>query len=231
MPEGFGARHTPSGECKTDHALLRLAAAQTVPTEVDVAEGFLPSVVREAIARHQPLFLVLALSDAAFDPTDLLTNVVMDVLRHAPHPLLLVPTSGVTPFPPRRFLLAVDGQPFTFHDRHHQQVLSQLLHVTQATLDVVHVTDDEPAQPADGAVLQTLRANGLANALTETQLHEVFHGTVTEGVLEEAVRQHADLLVVVARRHTLLGSLFHLSITAQLIAQSTIPVLVLPAED
>jgi nucleotide-binding universal stress UspA family protein len=39
------------------------------------------------------------------------------------------------------------------------------------------------------------------------------------------------MLVVVARRHTLFGSLFHTSITTQLIEQSPIPVLVLPAED
>lgn len=129
VPEGFPAQHSPQGELKTRQALLHLSAAQTVPNEVDIAEGFLPRAVRETIARHQPLFLVLARPDAAFDPTDLLTSVVIDVLRHAPHPLLLVPTSGVTPIPPRRLLLAVDGQSFTFHARHHQQVLSQLLHV------------------------------------------------------------------------------------------------------
>ena len=79
--------------------------------------------------------------------------------------------------------------------------------------------------------MQTLRANGLADALTETRLHKEYHSTVTDGVLEEVARQHANMLVVVARRHTLLGSLFHRSITAQLIAQSPFPVLVLPAED
>ena len=49
--------------------------------------------------------------------------------------------------------------------------------------------------------------------------------------LAEAARQDADLLIVVARQQSLLGSLFHRSITAQLIAQSPLPVLVLPAED
>ena len=231
VPEGFQDQHSPQGELKTRQALLHLAADQTVPTEVDIAAGFLPSAVREAIVRHQPLFLVLARPDAAPDSADLLTNVVMDVLRHVPHPLLLVPTVGITPFPPRRLLLAVDGQPFIFNDLHHQQVLSQLLHASQATLDVVHVSPDQQTQPLEGALMQTLRANGLANTLTETRLHEVYHSTVADGVLEEVARQHADMLVVVARRHTLLGNLFHRSVTAQLIAQSPIPVLVLPAED
>ena len=187
--------------------------------------------MREAIARHQPLFLVLARPDAAPDSADLLTNVVMDVLRHVPHPLLLVPTVGITPFPPRRLLLAVDRQLFTFDDLHHQQVLNQLLHSSQAILDVVHVSPDQQTQPVEGALMQTLRANGLADALTETRLHKEYHSTLTDSVLEALVRQHTDMLVVVARRHALLGSLFHRSITAQFIAQSPIPVLVLPAED
>jgi nucleotide-binding universal stress UspA family protein len=50
-------------------------------------------------------------------------------------------------------------------------------------------------------------------------------------VLEEAVRLDSDLLVVVTRRHSLLGSLFHRSVTAQLIQESPIPLLLLPAED
>lgn len=202
-----------------------------MPTEVEIAAGFLPSAVRKAIARNQPLFLVLARPDEVPDSADLLTNVVMDVLRHVPHPLLLVPTIGITPFPPRRLLLTMDGQPFTFNDLHHQQALNQLLHASQATLDVVHISPNQQTQPVEGAALQTIQTNGLANMLTENRLHEMYRSTVADGVLEKVVRQRADMLVVVARRHTLLGSPFHRSITAQLIAQSPIPVLVLPAED
>ena len=59
----------------------------------------------------------------------------------------------------------------------------------------------------------------------------MYDATVVGGVLAEAARQEADVLVVVVRRHSLLGSLFHSSVTAQLIQESTIPVLLLPAED
>ena len=103
------------------------------------------------------------------------------------------------------------------------------LHATQATLDVVHVTDDAQARPNDGSVLETVRANDLANGFAESRLHEVYHPAVVAGVLGEAARQKADLLVVVARRHSLLGSLFHRSVTALLIQESPIPVLILPA--
>ena len=229
VPEGYGGQHTLEGERKTDRALLKLAADQTVPTEVDVSEGFLPAALLEAVRRHHPLFVVLARPGDATAPTELFTSVVMDVLRHAPHPLLVVPPAGWDQFPPRRLLLAVDGQPFAFADRDHQEVLSRLLHATQATLDVVHVTDDAQARPDAGAVLETVRANDLVNAFAESRLHEVYSPTVVAGVLEEAARQEADVLVLVARRHSLLGSLFHSSVTAQLLQESPIPVLILPA--
>ena len=78
-------------------------------------------------------------------------------------------------------------------------------------------------------MLATVQANDLVNVLAKSQLHEVYSPTVVAGVLEEAARQSADVLVVVARRHSLLGSLFHSSVTARLIQESPIPVLVLPA--
>ena len=232
VPEGFDSRHTPAGEAKTGQALLHLADAQTVATTVDVAAGFLPAAVNEAVHRHHPLLLVLARPAAAPEPAELLTSVVQDVLRHSPHPLLLVPTPGEgAPFPPRRLLLAVDGQPFTFNDEAHQEVLSRLLHAIEGTLDVVHVTDDEQTRPEDEAVLATVRTNDLVNTFAASRLHQIYNPSVVEGVLEEAARLEADMLVVVARRHTLFGSLFHESITARLIEQSPVPVLVLPAED
>ena len=231
VPEGFSGRHTARGEWKTDQALLKLAATQTVPTEVDVAESFLPEALTEAVRRHHPLFMVLGRHSDSTESAELFTSVVMDALRHAPHPLLVVPTVGWDAFPPRHLLMAVDGQPFAFADQDHPEVLSRLLHATQATLDVVHVTDNEHARPDDGTVLETVRANDLVNVFAESRLHEVYNPTIVAGVLEEAARLKADMLVVVARRHSLLGSLFHSSVTAQLIQESPIPVLILPAED
>ncbi|TGE17395.1 universal stress protein [Hymenobacter elongatus] len=231
VPKGYGEQDTLRGEQKTDQALIKLAANQTVPTEVDVAEGFLPEALTEAVRRHHPLFMVMGRPSNSTESTELFTSVVMDLLRHAPHPLLVVPTVGWDAFLPRRFLLAVDGEPFVFADQDHQDVLTRLLHATDATLDVVHVTDDAQARPDDGAVLETVRANDLVNVFAENRLHEAYSPTIVAGVLEEAARQEADMLVVVARRHSLLGSLLHSSVTAQLIQESLIPVLILPAEE
>ena len=230
VPEGERGQHTLGGERKSDRVLLQLAANQPVPTEVDVSEGFLPAALTEAVHRHHPLLVVLGRTSDADEPAERFTSVVMNVLRHVPHPLLVVPTLGWDNFPPRRYLLAADGQQFAFTNQNHQEVLSRLLRATQATLDVVHVTIDAQVRPDEGAVLETVRANDLVDGFAESRLHEVYHPAVVAGVLEEASRQKADLLVVVARHHSLLGSLFHRSITALLIQESPIPILILPAE-
>lgn len=228
-PAEYASRHTPHGKQHTDHALLDLAARQPVPAEVDVSEQYLPDAVAEAVRRHEPLLLVLGRPGSATTPEEVVVSTAMDLLRHAPHPLLIVPTVGWDTFPPRRLLLAVDGQPFQLFPHH--DVLRQLLQATQGSVEVIHVTDDEHTPTSAGAILDSIRANDLVDPLPATALHNLYQPTIVGGVLQEAARLEGDILVVVARRHSLLGSLFHRSITAQLLQESPIPVLLLPAED
>lgn len=229
-PANYRRLHTPAGEQRTDQALLRLAAAQPVPTAVDVSEQFLSDAVKEAVVRHHPLLLVLGRPGSATTPEEMVVGTALDLLRHAPYPLLVVPTVGWDSFPPRRLLLAVDGESFQLYEGS-PDALGQLLTATNGTLQVVHVTDDEHARPVAVDVLATLQANHLAGSLAAEQVSEVYQPTVVGGVLQEAARLEADLLVLVARRHSLLGSLFHRSVTAQLLQESPIPILLLPAED
>ena len=228
-PDEYNSRRTRQGKRKTIDALKLLAADQPVVTEVDISEDFLPDAVKEAVRRHHPLLLLLGRPGSASSPLENVTSMAMDLLHHTSHPLLIVPTVGWESEPPRRLLLAVDGRPFRLCP--HQDVLRQLLHATQGTLDVVHVTDNKQVRHSAPTVLNTIHENELVDHLAESQLHSIHEPNVMGAILQEADRQKADLLVVVARRHSLLGSLFHRSVTAQLIQESPIPVLVLPAED
>jgi nucleotide-binding universal stress UspA family protein len=227
-PAAFSSRSTPDGEMKTLYALEKLAADQPVAAEVDISEFSLAEAVKEAVQHRPPLLLVLGRPGTDPQPHDLVTDTVMQLLRHVPYPLLVVPAAGWDVFPPRRLLLAVDGAPFSLVE--YQDVLSQLLQATHATLDVVQVVSEGEEMPNPAAVLDSVRANDLVNDLEDNSLHQVYQNTVVGGVLQEAARQQADVLVVVARRHSLLGGLFHRSVTAQLLRESVIPVLVLPAE-
>jgi len=228
-PEEYGdSYHTWQGEKKTAYALQDLATNQPVPTEVDISDEALPYAVREAVRHRHPLLLVLGRPDPAVTAEELVVRTAMNLLRHAPYPLLLVPGAGWDAFPPRRLLLTVDGQPFSL--RPHQDLLRQLLLAMQGTLDVVHVADNERDGAGPIAVLGTVRENDLVDSLADTSLHQVYQSSVVAGVLKEAARQSADMLIVVARPHSWLGGLFHDSTTARLLRESPIPVLVLPAE-
>jgi nucleotide-binding universal stress UspA family protein len=228
-PAEFANRHTQDGQRNTTRALHVLADDQPVPTEVVTANHYLPDAVRDTVRTHEALLVVLGRPGATSQPLELITATAMTLLDHVACPLLIVPGPGWDAFPPRRLLLAIDGEPF--HLAPHQDVLRRLLHATQGTLDVVHVAVDEHARPNSQSLLSTVRVNDLVPPLPLSRLHTVYQANVVDGVRSEAARQEADMLVVVARRHSLLGSLFHRSITAQLIKQSPIPVLVLPAED
>ena len=102
-----------------------------------------------------------------------------------------------------------------------------LLHVRH---DGLPVPEGERGQHTPGGERKTDRAllQLAADQLVPTEV-DVSEGFLP-AALTEAARQQADLLVVGARHHSLLGSLFHRSITALLIQASPIPVLILPAE-
>ena len=228
-PEEFAGRHTAEGEVKTLYALEKLAAGQPVATVVDISNFSLAEAVQEVVGQRPPLLVVLGRAGAEPAPEDLVTDTAMDLLRHTPYPLLVIPPAGWDAFPPRRLLLAVDGEPFSLVE--YRNVLSQLLQATHGSLGLVHVTDNNETAPNAAAVLDTVRTNDLVNELADSSLRQVYQNTVVGGILQEAAGQQADMLVVVARRHSLIGGLFHRSVTAQLLRESAIPVLVLPAQD
>ncbi|GAB2849332.1 universal stress protein [Hymenobacter ruber] len=230
-PDEFGAYHTWAGEERTFHELKKLAAAQSVPTEVAFSDYSIADIVHEVIGERELLAVVLGQPGFEGAPRGLVARTAMGLLRHAACPLLVVPAMGWDKFPPRRLLLAADGDPFNLGPQHH--TIYRLLRALHATLEVVHITDDEHARPTASALLATITQNDLVEDPAETplHLHERYHARVASGVLAEAAQLEADMLVVVARHHSVMGSLFHRSVTAQLIQESPIPVLVLPAED
>ncbi|MCC3156679.1 universal stress protein [Hymenobacter sp. 15J16-1T3B] len=226
-PDGY--HHRP-GERQARQALQQLAASQPVPAQVETSEEFLPEAVAEAVRHHHPLLLVLGRPGTASAPAEVVTSAALDLLRHAPYPLLIVPTVGWQCTLPQRLLLAVDGEPFAL--RSAPQLLPALQAQLPAELLVLHVTDQpDPGAATSHRVVQSVRRSGVATLPAHSQPHVVYHAHAAEGILEGAAETDADLVVLVARRHSLLGSLFHRSVTAQLISQSTLPLLLLPALD
>ncbi|NVO32455.1 universal stress protein [Hymenobacter lapidiphilus] len=222
--------YVPVGALATEQALQQLAATQPVSTQVEISERELPEALRAAVRYHAPLLLVLGPPGGGSTPLEVMVDTAKTLLSTVPYPLLLVPALGQQAGPPRRLLLAVDGHPFVLHQ--YQDIIRRLLSVSDGgTLNVVRVSDSSHPRLGTESILETIAANDLADEIAFGQVSEVADLSAADGVLAEAARQQADLLVVIARRHSLLGSLFHHSITGQFIERSPIPVLVLPAKD
>jgi nucleotide-binding universal stress UspA family protein len=61
------------------------------------------------------------------------------------------------------------------------------------------------------------------------QTRTVSHSNPAEGILQVAQPADYDIVVVIARERSFFGGLFHRSVTTQVLLNSEIPVLVLPA--
>ncbi|GAB3868405.1 hypothetical protein GCM10028824_13190 [Hymenobacter segetis] len=229
-PEEHPGLHTRRRERQSLAALQTLASKQAVPTETVSIEEFLPEAVGEIVREHQPLALVLSCPNAGAVPAEVVTGTALDLLRHISCPLLVLPPGGAAAFVPHRLTLAVDGHDFTLPNYPH--IVPQLLTRPGATLDIVYVTDQkDPGAEAGHRALHAVRRSGLAAVPEGTWAHIVYNPDTAQGILQGAAERQADLLVVVARHHSLWGSLFHRSITGQLIDARAIPLLLLPALD
>ncbi|WP_167855484.1 universal stress protein [Hymenobacter fodinae] len=213
---------------QTRQALYSLADTQPVPTQVEISEQVLPTAVTEAIRHHQPQLLVLGHPGAESPLARDFAKAALNLLHHVRFPLLLVPPPGWDAFPPRRVLLALDGEPFSLYDS--QQILPHLLQALQGILALVHVTDSTVPSPAASQVLRMVRTSGLAESLTAEQVHLVPQTTsVAADIQRVSGELNADMLVLIARPHSVLDGLTHRRSTAQLLRESAIPVLLLPA--
>ncbi|MBT2558355.1 universal stress protein [Hymenobacter sp. ISL-91] len=221
--------YVPVDALVTKQALQRLAATQSVSTQVEISERELPEAVRAAVLQHNPLLLVLGAPGGPGTPLQVMVDTAKTLLSTVPYPLLLVPALTPTSGLPRRLLLAVDGQRFVLH--HYQDIIRRLLSLSGGTLNVVRVTDSGHAPLGTDTILESIAASNIADEAAVGQVSEVADLSAADGVLAEAARQQADLLVVIARPHSLLASLFHHSVTSEFMERSTIPVLVLPARE
>jgi nucleotide-binding universal stress UspA family protein len=171
---------------------------------------------------------VLGHTNAGSNPDERITPLALALLRTTPYPMLVMPEMQTAPPAPRRVLLAVDGEPFSLGA--YSGEVRNLLDALPAAITVLHIVspgrpDNYPDQPLEWA-----RRAGLASDMAPLTRHRhVSAPHPAEGILRVAATQDFDLLALVARPHSFLGRLFHHSVTAQVMLNSPIPVLVLPA--
>ena len=212
-------------------AVLRVVARRLpTPTKVVVSVEPMPETIAEWVQQNHPLLLVMGLSAEHAVLDHWLHNQVLPVLRATQRPLLLVP-EGAAARPPRRVVLAVDGEPFTLNDA--ALDLAPLFAAWPDAAYTVATIRSRHEQPAFSGqmTLADVRAGNVLPPAAPLELYERRHSSAAAGIIAALDDTHADLLVLIARPRSFLGRLFHSSVTAQLLRLSPVPVLLLPAEE
>ena len=210
-------------------AMNSLASELHVPVVAEVGHGRVAYAVADAVSRHHPTLVVLGRPDTEDTPDELVSTTALDLLRTAPYPMLVVPHNVHTTKPPRRILLAVDGEPFSLG--RHAGAMRHLLEALHAEITVLHVTENANADK-NAAVLALVQRTGLTVDLAQPiRTRGVVASAPAEGILQVARSEDFEWVVLIARPRSFLGELFHHSVTAQVLLHSAVPVLVLPAEE
>jgi len=228
-PEMFTGALTNLSQEAINMALSSVAGNLAVPVVAEVGHGRVAYAVADGVSRHHPALVVLGRPDYSSTPDELVHTTSLDILRAAPYPMLLVPHTVTTTQPPRRVLLAVDGEEFTLGK--YAGITRHLLTALGAELTVLHVAPTGATDTDDTAALGSVLRTGLTIDMAASVHTRVLAAdSPTDGILAAATAVEFDLVIVIARQRSLLGNLFHRSVTAQVMLHSTLPVLVLSAQ-
>lgn len=210
-----------------DMALHALTSHRPVPTTSEVRHGRVGAAVAAAVQRHHPALVVLGLPDTGATPDELVSTTALDLLRATPHPMLVIPHDAPAPVVPRRVLLAVDGEAFALGT--HMGLMRAFFDALQAQLTVLHVYPYDTTTE-DVAALESVARTGLTAGLPQATARNAMSADPAEGILEVAATGEYDLIALIARPRSFWGELFARSVTAQVLLNSSLPVLVLPAQ-
>ncbi|MCC3158674.1 universal stress protein [Hymenobacter sp. 15J16-1T3B] len=208
------------------YALLRqrlLTLPPTLPASAAVVSGEVGAEVAAAVRQREAAVVVVGRPELGSVPDELVHTTSLGLLRHLPCALLVVPLRTAATVPPRRALLAVDDQPLPRTPG--TAGLHPLLGHTALT--VAFVADEEVAADPARAFANAQQA-GLLGGFGPTQERGFAATAPAAGIADATALVQPDLLVLVARRRSLLGRLFHQSVTAAVVREATVPVLVLP---
>jgi nucleotide-binding universal stress UspA family protein len=229
-PETFTGQLSHQSQGAAAVALHSLVSHLPGPVATEVGHGRVAYAVADAASRHQPALVVLGRPDTEDTPDELVSTTALDLLRTTPQPMLVVPHTVTDTHSPRRLLLAVDDEYFSLGQ--HTSPMRHLLNGLHAEVTVLHVTQEENTDEAATELLKIVRRLDLTSDLTEpVRILSRTAPDAAEAILSVAQPANFDMVVVIARPRSYFSALFHRSVTAQVLLHSTVPVLVLPAQE
>ncbi|SMB91858.1 UspA domain protein [Hymenobacter roseosalivarius DSM 11622] len=226
-PEALSGRipHRSEGEIAAE--LSSRTATLTVPVTVEISNDILENAVAAAVEQHQPQLIVLGRPDYN-KPDELIDTTSLNLLRHSPVPLLVVPV--MAPAKPNlcRVTIGADNQSFSLSPQV-VELGQRLLSAFNATINVAHVVEPEDDDTSSLAC-QQVEKSGLTAGFQRVTMRGQRHLHPIDGILAAAEEDGGGLLILIARQHSILQRLFYQSVSAQVVRRSLGPVLVLPAQ-
>lgn len=228
-PARFTGQVPHRSDAATAAAFTRAIAGLTAPVVTEAGHGQVATAVADALVGHPSALLVLGRPDEESIPEELISTTAVDLLRAGPKPMLVVPYNAPTNSLPPRVLLAIDAAPFTLDES--QETIRCLFDALHAQLTVMHVSPDadKAAASVAAAAFAAVTRLGLLADFQDAQTRTVSSASPADRILQYAASGEFDLIVLIARPRSFLGDLFHQSVTAAVLRQSPLPVLVLPA--
>lgn len=227
-PELFTGRLSNLSKEAIGLALNSVTRGLAVPVVAEVGHGRVAVAASDAAARHHPTLIVLGRPDYSDEPDELVHTTCLDILRIAPYPMLVVPHGVVSTAPPRRVLLAEDGEPFALGK--FSGPIHAMFKTLRAEITVLHVQSEANSEDFAPLALEAVRRAGLAEGLPPMQSLTVVNSNPAEGILAAVQPGDYDLVVLIARPRSFLSQLFHQSTTAKVLIHSALPVLIMPAQ-
>ncbi|KUG09829.1 universal stress protein [Solirubrum puertoriconensis] len=223
-PRAFTATSEHSESQANDLLQQRLHALPAgVRATCALERGDVGAELAEAARRYKASLIVVGRPDLSNIPEELDHTTSLEVLRHVACPLLIVPHNAAGAVTPRQVLLAIDDQPLP--STHATQTLQPLL--GSAALTVLHVSNEEGSNNPGRAFANAQHA-GLTAGFASAQANGFSGASPAAGIADATAMLQPDLLVLIARRRSFLGQLFHESVTAAVVREARLPVLVLP---
>lgn len=208
-------------------ALQELARQLPAPAVVEDGMGSVPEVLTTLVNSWQPAVLVLG-TVAEYDILDAIWyNQTLPALRDSGLPVLLVPEEAAQdPALPRLIAIAADGQEFRLPAN--SAVGAVLLGSWLAAFSVVHVAT--PGSPGIDRAVAAVRRSALLSPAAPCIPYEVRQQPCRAGIVQATQDVQADLLVLLTRPRTLVGSLLGSGVAVHVVRNCPVPTLLLPMQ-